>query len=104
MPGLQRKSPATSNVFRSVSKKTCSTRDLTLFHFEADVIHRFKSCLPKYCFRCLLMVHNLPMEGLRSVPLRGSERQIGFAAHRSRFLSPAVRAFWEATQQTVKTR
>lgn len=39
-----------------------------------------------------LMVRNLPMEGLRAIPLRGSEREIGFATHRSRYLSPAVRA------------
>ena len=39
-----------------------------------------------------LMVRNLPMEGLRAIPLRGSERETGFATHRSRYLSPAVRA------------
>ena len=49
-----------------------------------------------------LMVRNLPMQGLRSIPLRGSERQIGFATHRRRFLSPAVRAFSEAIQQSLE--
>lgn len=49
-----------------------------------------------------LMVRNLPMEGVRSIPLRGSERQIGFATHRNRFLSPAVRAFLEAIHQTME--
>lgn len=49
-----------------------------------------------------LMVRNLPMEGLRAIPLRGSERVIGFATHRSRYLSPAVRAFLECTKAMVE--
>ena len=35
-----------------------------------------------------LLVRELPMRGLRAIPLHGSERQIGLAAHHSRFLSP----------------
>lgn len=49
-----------------------------------------------------LMVHNLPMQGLRAIPLRGSERQIGFATHRNRFLSPAVRAFTKVVHQSLE--
>lgn len=40
-----------------------------------------------------LMVKNLPMEGLCAVPLQGFDRAIGLAVHRSRYLSPVVRAF-----------
>lgn len=49
-----------------------------------------------------LMVRNLPMEGLRAIPLRGSEREIGFAVHRGRYLSPAVRAFLECTRAVLE--
>lgn len=49
-----------------------------------------------------LMVRNLPMEGLRAIPLRGSEREIGFAVHRGRYLSPAVRAFLECTRTALE--
>lgn len=49
-----------------------------------------------------LMVRNLPTDGLRTIPLRGSERVIGFATHKNRYLSPAVRAFLEYTRSTVE--
>lgn len=49
-----------------------------------------------------LMVRNLPMEGLRAIPLRGSEREIGFAVQRNHRLSPAVRAFLECTQAVME--
>lgn len=40
-----------------------------------------------------LMVKNLPMEGLRAIPLQGYDREIGMAVHGSRYLSPVMRAF-----------
>lgn len=40
-----------------------------------------------------LLVRNMPMHGLRAVPLQGPARQIGIATLRSRQPSPAVRAF-----------
>lgn len=49
-----------------------------------------------------LLVRELPMRGLRAIPLHGSERQIGLAAHHSRFLSPAVRAFLECTRAVLE--
>ena len=49
-----------------------------------------------------LLVRELPMRGLRAIPLYGSERQIGLAAHHSRFLSPAVRAFIECTRAVLE--
>lgn len=48
-----------------------------------------------------LMVQNLPMEGLRAIPLRGFEREIGIAVHRSRVLSPAIRAFLDCVRTAL---
>lgn len=51
-----------------------------------------------------LLVRELPMQGLLAIPLRGSERQIGLATSRSRFLAPAVRAFMDCTRTVLEQR
>ena len=48
-----------------------------------------------------LMVQNLPLEGLCTIPLTGSEREIGLAVRRDRYLSPAVRAFLACAEEMI---
>ena len=51
-----------------------------------------------------LMVRDLPTGGLRWVPIKDSEREIGIAVHRSRCPSPAIRAFLGCVQEILKTQ
>lgn len=50
-----------------------------------------------------LMVQNLPMKGLVSIPLRDTEREIGIAVQRTRCLSPAIRAFLHGVKEVLPT-
>lgn len=50
-----------------------------------------------------LMAQNMPEAGIRAIPIKGYDRTIGIAVHRSRYLSPAVNAFLACVKTTLGT-